>query len=316
MISTALLLAYGVTAGTWGAGSLMHARWTRLAPRLAIAAWQALATSTLLSLIAGGIALSVSFQHVRGDLAQLLDLCAENLQHGYATPGGTIAATLGTGAAALLTSRVVWCGARTVSSDRRQRATHVAMLDLVAMTEVVPGAIVLEHPEPYAFCVGGRSHRIVVTSALVESLNPEELRAVLAHEEAHLTQRHHTAVLVCRTLFGTLSPFFPAFRRAITHVRLHVELCADDGARRYVGAQPLRSALATLACVPAPPGALAASANDVEARLLRLSGNRQSLTVAGTGLVGVSIGATLLVPFILVAAPALAMAWEGVCLLG
>lgn len=316
MTSAALLLVYGVTAGTWGARSLVHAPWARRAPRLAIAAWQAVAASVLLSLVAAGAALSISFQHVRGDLARLLDLCAENLKHGYASPGGTAAAALGVTAAALLTARTLWCGVWATRSDRRERTALVAVIDLVARNNVSPGAQVLDHGEPYAFCIGGKRRRLVVTTALLDTLGPEELRAVLAHEEAHLRQRHHVALLVCRTLFGTLSPFFPVFRRAMAHVRLYAEFSADDSARRHVGARPLRTALATLACAPAPSGALAASANDVETRLLRLADHAHSLTAMGTALVGLAIGATFLVPFALVAAPALAMAWEGICLIG
>lgn len=316
MISAALLLAYGVTAGTWGARGLMHARWTGLSPRLAIAAWQAVAASVLLSLVAAGGALSISFQHVRGDLARLFDLCAENLKDGYASPGGTVAATLGVTAAALLLARTAWCGVLAANSDRRERTTRVAVLDLVARSDVLAGALVLDHEEPYAFCVGGKRQRVVVTTALLETLSVDQLRAVLAHEEAHLRQRHYLALLACRTLFGTLSPIFPIFRDAMPRVRLYAELSADDCARRNVGARPLRAALATLACAPAPSGALAATADDVEARLVRLSDHADQLTGARTALAGVAIGATFLLPLALVTAPALAMAWEGICLIG
>lgn len=316
MISAALLVAYGMTAGTWGAAALMQSRWAPLAPRLAIAAWQTLAASVVFSLVAAGAALSISFQHVRGDLARLLDLCAENLRHGYASPGGTVAATIGITAATLLTVRTLWCGVRAVRSDRRERQTRIDVLDLVARTDVLPGVLVLEHAEPYAFCIGGKGHRVVVTSALLTTLAPDELRAVLAHEEAHLRQRHYVALLVCRTLFGTLSPAFPAFKAAMPLVGLYVELSADDAARREVGARPLRAALVRLACAPAPSGALAASAHDVETRLLRLADHSDRLTTARTALASVAIGAAFLVPLALVAVPALAMAWEGICLIG
>lgn len=74
MTSAALLIAYGVTMGTWGASSLLHARWAAVAPRLAIAAWQAIAASVLLSLVAAGIGLSMSVQHVRAEMARVFDL--------------------------------------------------------------------------------------------------------------------------------------------------------------------------------------------------------------------------------------------------
>ncbi|MFC5175118.1 M56 family metallopeptidase [Nocardioides taihuensis] len=316
MISALLLAIYAVTAGTLGAGWLREAHWPRLAPRMAIVAWQALAASVLLALAAAGLALAISFPHVRSDLARLLHLCAENLQHGYASPGGTMTAVAGVALFLGLLARVSWCAVRAVILDRRDRNSRVAILDLVGRTDVLPGALVLDHQAPYAFCVGGRRHRVVVTSGLLANLNADEVDAVLAHEHAHLRQRHHVALVACRALFGALAPTFPAFCRAMPQVRLFAELSADDSARRRVGARPLRQALTTLACLPAPAGALAASAHDVQTRLLRLDGQHRQLTRRGSALAAAGIGAVILVPLGLASAPALALAWEGICLLG
>ena len=106
MTSALVLVAFAVTAGTWGVSALTQARWTARAPRLAIAAWQALATSVLLSIAAAGAALAIGFQHVRGDLAQLFNVCVENLKHGYASPGGTVVATLGLASLSILATRL------------------------------------------------------------------------------------------------------------------------------------------------------------------------------------------------------------------
>jgi hypothetical protein len=123
-------------------------------------------------------------------------------------------------------------------------------------------------------------------------------------------------MVTCHALFGALAPIFPAFRQAMPQIRLFAELSADDSARRHVGARPLRAALATLACLPAPAGALAASAHDVQTRLLRLDAQHRQLTRRGSALAAAGIGAAIVVPLALAAAPALAMAWEGICLLG
>ena len=48
---------------------------------------------------------------------------------------------------------------------------------------MLPGAVVLDHAAPYAFCVGGRRHRVVVTSGLLASLTAAELDAVLARHD-------------------------------------------------------------------------------------------------------------------------------------
>lgn len=213
-------------------------------------------------------------------------------------------------------TRALWCGFRVTRSDYRMRITGFAALDLLGRSDLLPGVVVIDHDAPYAFCIGGRRQRVVVTTALLDALDQEELKAVLAHEAAHLRQRHYVALLACRTLFRTLGPVFPAFSEAISRVRLYVELSADDSARRTVGARPLRNALTSLACRPAPPGALAASARDVETRIQRLADHDRRLTRRATALAMGAIGVVLLVPLALVAAPAVAMAWEGVCLLG
>ena len=316
MISALLLLTYAAVAGTLGAGWLRDARWPSLAPRLAIATWQALALSVLLSLSAAGLALAISFPHVSADLAGLFNLCATNLQHSYASPGGTLTAALGLGLFLMLLGRSAWFLARASVVDRRERSSRVTALDLVGRRDVVPGALVLEHETPYAFCVGGRHHRIALTSGLIATLGPGELDAVLAHEHAHIRQRHHAALVACSAIFGTLAPVFPAFRKSMTLVRLYAELSADDGARRQVGGQPLRKALTTLACLPAPAGTLAASAHEVETRLIRLTDRRGRLPFGVSALASAGIAAAIVVPLALAAAPALAIAWEGLCLMG
>ena len=315
MVSAALLV-YSITAGTVGVAGLRTARWTHLTPRLGITAWQALATSVLLALAAAGLTIMVPVHHVETDLARLLDLCTETLRAGYALPGGTAAAPLGLTLLLALAGRTTWCTARTMLTDRRERVLRRDMVDLVAMRSVTPDALVVEHATPYAFCIGGRCRRVVLTTGLLEALTPTEVQAVLAHEDAHLRQRHHWALLRCSILFTTLAPLFPAFRRAMPDVRLLVELCADDSARSRVSSSDLRAALSTLASMPAPAGTLAASGVSVAARLSRLDHAPLRLGWAARTLVSAGIVLTLVIPLALLAAPALTLGWEGLCLLG
>lgn len=316
MISAFILVACGVVAGTWGASTLAGAPWATSAPRLALVAWQALALSILMSITAAGAALSISFQHLRGDLAGLLDLCAQNLKHGYASPGGALAGTLGVTTVAVLITRTAWCAFRISRQESSERRARVVMLDLVGRADIIPGVLVLPHDAPYAFCIGGRQRRVVVTSSLLDSLDRLELDAVLAHESAHLRQRHHVVLTICRTMFAVLAPFFPAFRAAMPHVRLLAELSADDCARKRVGARPLYSALLRLACLPVPAGGLAASASDVETRLVRLARGASGLGRRRAIGTGITIAALVVVPLVLAVAPAVALAWEGICLIG
>lgn len=313
MTSALFLATYAVVAGTLGAGWLRHARWPSHAPRMAVAAWQALAMSVLLSLAAAGLALTTSLPHVSADLRAIIGLCAGNAPDGYASPGGPLTALAGMSLSLTSLARGAWCAVQAAVSDRRERAARVAAFDLVGRADVVPDALVVEHEAPYAFCIGGRHHRIVITSGLLATLRRTELDAVLAHERAHLRQRHHTALMACRALFGALAPTFPAFRTAMPLVRLYAELSADDGARRRVGPGPLRDALSRLACLPVPTGTLAASGQDVQARLSRLNDRPRGLPVGASAVTAVAVAAAVVVPLALAAAPAAAIAWEGVC---
>jgi hypothetical protein len=65
--------------------------------------------------------------------------------------------------------------------------------------------------------------------------------------------------------------------------------------------------------MPAPSGTLAASASDVETRLVRLIDQNAGLPRHRAVVAGVTIAGAVVVPLVLVAAPVLAMAWEGMC---
>ena len=313
MVSALLLAAYATTAGTLGAAWLRDSGWPALSPRLAITAWLGLATSILLALSASGLALAVSLPHVSQDLARLFDLCVESLRHGYASPGGKLAAIAGGAVFLALVARTAWCVIAATITDSRERTSRLAILDLVARTGIVPGALVIDHAAPYAFCIGGRHRRVVVTSGLLDALDQDELNAVLAHEKAHLRQQHHLLLLACQALFNTLVPLFPPFRRALSQVRLFAELSADDHARSRVGARPLAAALASLTSLAAPAGGLAASELGVEARLERLTSPGRAMTVGARALTVLAIGAAVLLPLVLAAGPAIAVTWEGIC---
>ncbi|MDI5982844.1 M48 family metalloprotease, partial [Amycolatopsis magusensis] len=64
---------------------------------------------------------------------------------------------------------------------RRQR-------DLLALLgredPAAPGAVVVDHPAPMAYCVPGLRPRIVVSSGTLAMLDAGQLAAVLGHERA------------------------------------------------------------------------------------------------------------------------------------
>lgn len=88
-------------------------------------------------------------------------------------------------------------------------------------------AAVIDHAVPAAYCLPGRGRRIVLTSAALTALSDDELNAVLAHERAHLSGRHHLVVAFADGLSRAF-PNVPLFRRAQEQVGRLVEMLAEQ----------------------------------------------------------------------------------------
>src|SRR4051794_41679113 len=97
-------------------------------------------------------------------------------------------------------------GAQTLSARRR----HRVLLRLIAHDEPgVPGVRVLDHPGAAAYCVPGLRSQVVVSEGTLKLLSAAELTAVLAHEAAHVRERHDLVLLP-----------FAALRRALPWSRV------------------------------------------------------------------------------------------------
>jgi len=156
-----------------------------------------------------------------------------------------------------------------VHARRRQRA----LLTLLAHGDPkVPGALVVDYPTAAAYCLPGLRSKIVVSVGTLELLGRGELAAVLAHERAHLRERHDLVLLP----FTALRRAFPrsaTCAEADRAVALLVEMLADDHALRARPARELVSALVrfgTAGACATPNGALAAAEGEVVARVARL----------------------------------------------
>jgi beta-lactamase regulating signal transducer with metallopeptidase domain len=232
-------------------------------------------------------------------MAGLLEACAVAIAAQYATPGGAVTATAGLAVAVALIARWLYCATAELTRNRRVRTRHHEMLALIGRTGPVNDVTVLDHASPVVYCLAGRPHRIVMTSAATRALNEPHLASVLAHERAHLRGRHDLAVAIA-TATAAAFPFVPVFRHARHEVTRLIELVADDHATRATNRLNLAEAMLTLASAAPPPGALAAKGSTAAARIHRLIDGPRPLR-AGTGILGV--GAALL----LVVAPILAL---------
>ena len=140
---------------------------------------------------------------------------------------------------------------------RRARRTHEELLDLVG-DEQSGRLTVLSHPTPTAYCVPGRRRRVVLSTGVLEQLAEDELAAVLAHERAHLGERHDL-LLEYFTVSHRSAPPWLRSRRALREVRLLIEVLADRAAREHAGDVPLARALVRLSGAHTPQAMMGAA---------------------------------------------------------
>lgn len=157
---------------------------------------------------------------------------------------------------------------------RRHRAPLSARLAaFVDELDLVGRVVVVRDTQPYAFCHGILDPSVYVTTGLVELLGDDELRAVLAHERAHLRHRDPLRNLAARML-SRLMLFVPLHEEAYRSYRLGRELGADREAVGVTSRPQLASALLKLlgSSEPHPPRSSAVVAfGDLEERIRHIS---------------------------------------------
>lgn len=303
MLGAGALLGWAALLAVLGPAVLGRAGWPTRSPRLGLLVWQAASGSFVAALVLGGLALSVPATVLSGGLADLLTNCVMAVRDAYRTPVGAGAAGAGLVLAVGVTGRVGWCLSRGLHQAVRRRREHAQGLALVAHRDDTLGALVVPHPAPRAYCLPGRGATIVVTSATVARLHPDELAAVLAHERAHLRARHHLVVAAAAALARAF-PKVPLLRDAAAAIPALVEMAADDTASRCTNPARVATALAALAEAVAPAAALAASGPGALRRVQRLLRPAAPLSlVATTAVLGLTI-ALLVAPAVTALAPA------------
>lgn len=105
--------------------------------------------------------------------------------------------------------------------------------------------VVVDDDRPLAMALPARHGGIILSTGTLGLLGRDELRAVLAHETAHLRQRHHVLGAVASSL-GRRLHRVPLVAAAASAVPVYLEIAADDAARRRTGTVALVGALARL----------------------------------------------------------------------
>jgi Zn-dependent protease with chaperone function len=207
--------------------ALARAAWPTQAPARALLLWQVIALAGGFSMI--GALLAAGFA--------LLPVAT--------LPGGIVL-----GCAIALTGYLLGHLAATVTVVVRSRQRHQELLWLLTTPHPTRAeTVVLEDSVALAYCLPRGGHSLTVLSrGLLDRLGADELAAVIAHERAHLDQRHDILLVAFRAWHSAL-PWFPIAARAAEEVDILVELLADDRARRVVSDATLAGAIAAVARV-------------------------------------------------------------------
>ncbi|PRY00745.1 M56 family metallopeptidase [Allonocardiopsis opalescens] len=272
MVSAVLLASIAVGC-MYAARRLRRAAWPLRGPHAAVVAWQAIGLAWGFAAIGALLAVGL-LPYGQGVVGGLLALAGELASPtGLTTVGPFQLAAIG--AAAGLTGLLLWMLVASFVAVMRARQRHRELLNLVGRGHPeLPGALVLDHPAAAAYCVPGVRSQVVVSAGTLALLDRGELDAVMAHEHAHLRERHDLVLLP----FASLRRAFPGVgvvESSYAAVGLLIEMCADDQARRQLAARTLAMALLRIGAAGpgrVPSGALSAAGteHDVVTRVSRL----------------------------------------------
>lgn len=287
-----MLLAAAVLAGslllltTAVPHRLARATWPQRSPSLGLVLWQ------VCGLVGGVVAIELALTVALSPAGETHAAALTGLDPGGLPVWSLLAAGLGVALLLRLLSVLLVSTARVLSQRRR----HRALVDLVATRNpLLRGTSVVDHDVPVAYCLPGMRGRVVLSRGTVSLLSEDELRAVLAHERAHLAQRHDLVVLPFVAL-GATFPRLPCVRTARAAVAQLVEMLADDRAVRRHDRSALARALWKVGSAQVPSGGLGAGGDDVLRRAQRLLGPADRLPLRGQAAVLVVTGLLLALP--------------------
>ncbi|MCX8455311.1 MULTISPECIES: M56 family metallopeptidase [Paenarthrobacter] len=268
----ALILAWPVPV------LLSRAHWPARSPFTAMVLWQAIALAGGLSMI--GAMLVYGLEPIGNNLLAGLRSLAGMVLNDEPTTALGFWHLFALSAAALLTAHLVFTLLLTYYKIERQRRRHRELLALLASPSSDGSAtMVINHDSPVAYCLPGGARSVTVLSdGLMAALEPDELRAVVIHEKAHLSQRHDL-LLWAFAAWRQALPWFPTTKLAQTAVNSLIEMLADDVALRTESKSTLIKAIAIVSSgstAPAPGSALNASALQPGSAILE--GGRVSAT--------------------------------------
>jgi Zn-dependent protease with chaperone function len=260
------LLVFGLVLAEPVSRRFATAAWPARDPVGALLMWQAIGLSGGLALVGSGLLYGLG--PLGHPLPVALAAASATLQDGR-WPALGVGHLLGLLAALALVGRLVGVLVAVTVRTLRSRRRHRDLLDLLATPwPAEPGARVLDHPIPVAYCLPGLRSRLVLSAGVLDSLEPAAVRAVLAHERAHLRERHDLVVLPF-VAWGATAPFVRGMVCAQLAVAALVEMRADDVAAECSSRKQLTGALRTMGGAT-PAAAVTSFSVALEHRLERI----------------------------------------------
>ncbi|OII38291.1 hypothetical protein BIU98_14665 [Curtobacterium sp. MMLR14_010] len=205
---------------------LTRSAWTIDRPRTALVAWSVAVLLGALGFVVG-IALVVLADRPITDPFGLAESPTRGLNVGVA-----------------VLAVIAFVIAVRVRPGAEHQAVREAMRSGAAPHREIDGTIVavVEADHALACAVPGRSGGVLVSTGLADRLRTDELEAVVAHERAHLRQRHTVAVAIAESIERAV-PWVPGARAMARSTRVLVEFAADDAAARRTGRDAVRRAV-------------------------------------------------------------------------
>jgi hypothetical protein len=239
---------------------LVTALLAALGPRLAR---QLRPATAVIALTASALAAATGYAYVLAALAFLRiaevpgvaehgDWSATALQSMNPVPlvvAGLSGAALAAGAAGLAWSAIA------------QFRAHRCVRRMVGTLAHTNGVILVPSARANAFATPAAGGRVIVTTGLLDALDRDETRALLAHERAHLRLRHHWWTIAANICAAAC----PLLRPVATAVAESVERWADESAawtvgdRRIVARALARAALISNGATPRRPAGMLAA---------------------------------------------------------
>jgi Zn-dependent protease with chaperone function len=205
---------------------LTSAPWTIDRPRIALAAWCGAVLVGVVALVAG-VAVVVLDGRPAADPFGIAD-----------SPSGGMHLVVAVAAV------IAFVIAVRVRPGSEQEAVRSAIRTGAAPATRIDGTrvAIVEAEHALACAVPGRAGGVLLSTGLAARLTEDELQAVVAHEAAHLRERHDLLVGVAESIERAV-PWVPGARAMARSTRVLVELAADDAAARRVGRDAVRRAV-------------------------------------------------------------------------